>query len=516
MSESISVHSNNRQLAKNTIVLYIRTIIVMIISLYTSRVVLSELGVDDYGIYNVVGGTIAMFGIVSGSISNAISRFITFELGRGNQKRLNEVFSTSFTIQIVITLVILLLGETIGVLFLNSYMNIPSARYVAANWVFQSALIAFVINLLVLPYNACVIAHEKMTAFAYISMLDAFLKLLIVLALPYFLFDKLIVYSVLLVISAFLVGIVNWLYCKLKFSECHYVFSYNKTLIRKMAGFSIWQFMTNTCWIVNNQGLNILSNIYFGVSVNAARGIAAQVDGAINQFVGNFTTALNPQIVKSYASQDRKRLFDLICMGSKYSYFMLLVIALPIFFEADVILRLWLKQVPENTLSFLRIVIIASMTNMLGNTSVMACQATGNLRLYAILVSVVGYMVFPLTWLLFELGFPAEAAYYCFALLFTILIFVRLYVMNRLINFPPSLFVQQVIVRISFVTLLSFILPSMVAFMIPESLGRLFIMIVVCVLSSMMSIYWGGLKQSERETISGYIKNKLLTKDNFK
>ena len=498
----------NKQLAKNTIILYFRTIIVMLISLYTSRVVLNELGVDDYGIYNVVGGTIAMFGIVSGSIANAISRFITYELGKNDQKNVNDVFCTSINIQIVIALFIFLIGETVGLWFLNNQMNIPQNRYIAANWVFHSALISFVINLISLPYNACVIAHEKMSAFAYIGMFDAFLKLIIVIALPYFLFDKLIVYSLLLVLSALIICLIYVYYCKYFFDECHYHLVLRKKLIRKMAGFSIWQFVTNTCWIVNNQGLNILSNIYFGVSINAARGIATQVDGAINHFVGNFTTALNPQIVKSYAAQDKNRLFNLICMGAKYSYFMFLIFAIPVFFEAEVILQLWLKQVPDNTLSFLRIVIIASMTNMLGNTSVMACQATGDLKLYAILVSIVGYMVFPLTWILFEMGFPAEAAYYCFALLFTVLIFVRLYVMNRLINFPPSLFVRQVLAKIVIVTMMSLLVPFSLVNIIPESIGRLLVMCIACTLSSVVCIFLLGLTKMERNKVSDYIKKR--------
>lgn len=504
--------SKNKRLAKNTIVLYLRTVLVMLISLYTSRVVLNELGVEDYGIYNVVGGTIAMFGIVSGSLANAISRFITYELGRGNQGFLNDVFCTSINIQLVIAFFVILLGETLGLWFLNSQMNIPPDRYVAANWVFQCALLSFVINLLCLPYNACVIAHERMTAFAYIGMLDAFLKLIIVIFLPFFFFDKLIVYSLLLVLSALLICIVYVVFCKYNFKECHYRFVFKRSLIRKMAGFSVWQFLTNTCWIVNNQGLNILSNLYFGVAINAARGIATQVDGAINQFIGNFTTALNPQIVKSYASQDRKRLFDLICLGSKYSYFMFLIISMPVFYEAEIILQLWLKQVPENTLSFLRIVIIASMTNMLGNTSVMACQATGNLRLYAILVSVVGYMVFPLTWILFEVGFPAEAAYYSFALLFTVLIFVRLYVMNRLFSFPPSLFIRQVLAKIVVVTIVALLIPSIIAFMMSESMIRLVIMCLVCSLSSILSIYFVGLSNRERIKVSNYVFNKIGTR----
>ena len=503
--------ANNKRLAKNTIVLYIRTVILMLVSLYTSRVVLDVLGVDNYGIYNVVGGAIMMFSVVSGSISNAISRFITFELGKGQSKRLNEVFVSSVNIQIGISLVVIVLGETIGLWFLNTYMNIPNGRMPAANWVLQCSLFAFVINLLSIPFNACIIAHEKMTAFAYIGIIEALLKLLIVIALPLFPQDKLIVYSILIVIVALIVRIIYSVYCKRNFEECHYYYSFNKKLIREMAGFSGWQFLTNSCWIVNTQGVNILSNIFFGVTVNAARGIAHQVEGAIMQFVGNFMTALNPQLIKSYANEEQNRFFSLICQGAKLSYYLLLLLALPVLFETEFILNLWLKEVPEYTVLFVRLSIIAALANMLGNTSVTACMATGNIKRYSIIVSLVGYSAFFATWIIFFLGYPAESAYVVFIIIYIALIFVRLYVMIDLIKFPPMLYIKKVLVPIVPVTAFAIILPlTMALFNIEASFYRFVYMSLLCVIGSCSSIYVFGLTIEEKLYMMNIVKRRII------
>ena len=501
--------SDNKRLAKNTVVLYVRTIILMLVSLYTSRVILDVLGVDDYGIYNVVGGAIMMFSVVSGSISNAISRFITFELGKGDYKKLKEVFVSSVNIQIGISLIVIILGETFGLWFLNSYMNIPDGRMYAANWVLHCSLIAFIINLLSIPYNACIIAHEKMTAFAYIGILDALLKLLVVVALPFFLHDKLIVYSLLIVFVALVIRIVYAIYCSRHFEECHYHYSFNRMLIREMAGFSGWQFLTNTCWIFNTQGINILSNIYFGVAVNAARGIASHVEGAVMQFVNNFTMALNPQLVKSYAQGEKTRFFSLICQGAKFSYYLFLLLALPIIIETEFILGIWLKEIPDQAVMFVRLSIIAAMANMLGNTGVASCMATGNIKHYTLVISSFGVMVLPLTWVAFIGGFPASAAYIVFIVIYIVIVFVRLHIMKGLINFPPILFIKTVIIPIFFVTLFTIVFPIYVHKNIEEGFLRFFFVTLVAISSALSFIYMFGLTASERSMLTKTLVNIL-------
>lgn len=315
---------NNKRIAKNTLLLYFRMLFMMVVSLYTSRVILNALGVEDFGIYNVVGGVVAMFTVISGSLSAAISRFITYELGKGDQSKLNRIFSASVTIQLLLSLIIVVLIESVGVWFLNAKMTIPEDRMTAANWVLQFSIITFVINLISVPYNAAIIAHEKMSAFAYISILEALCKLAIAFLIMCSPIDKLIYYAVLMCIVAVIVRLTYGHYCKKHFSECTYHFLWDKELLSKMFSFAGWQFFGTGSYMLMTQGVNILLNFFFGPVVNAARGIAVQVDGIIQQFVNNFTTAINPQITKSYAGDNKAYMFLLIYTGAKYSYFLVL------------------------------------------------------------------------------------------------------------------------------------------------------------------------------------------------
>lgn len=493
--------SNNNRIARNTLLLYFRTLLIMAITLYTSRVILNALGVEDYGIYNVVGGVVAMFSLLSGSLSNAISRFITFELGRGDKTRLNKIFSTSINIQIGLSILIILLGVSIGGWFLNTHMNIPTDRFVAANWVLYCSLLMFCINLISLPYNACIIAHERMTAFAYVSILDAFLRLSVCYLIIISPFDKLISYAVLLVIVALIIRYVYSVYCNKHFEECHYHLIYDRSLLKQMGSFAGWQFLTNSCWMFNTQGVNILINIFFGVTLNAARGIASQVDAAIQQFVNNFMTALNPQITKSYASGDLENMFKLICRGAKFSYFLLLFFAIPVLLETNYILTLWLKNVPDYAAIFLRLTIIGSMINMLGGTGLTACMATGQIKQYTIWISSVGVLVFPLSWLAFKCGLPVESTYVIFICVYICINIVRLYIMKGLLHFPPRMFVNYVLTKIIIVTPLAFIMPIIPIYYMPESFGRLCITTVTSLINSSIIIYLIGLSNNEKKTI---------------
>lgn len=501
----INTSVNNKRIAKNTLLLYFRTLLIMAITLYTSRVILNALGVEDYGIYNVVGGVVAMFSLISGSLSNAISRFITFELGRGDTKKLSTIFSTSVNIQIGISLLVIILGILIGGWFLNSRMNIPAERMVAANWVLCCSLLMFCINLISLPYNACIIAHERMAAFAYVSILDASLRLLICYLITISPFDKLISYAVLLVFVALIIRMVYGIYCNKHFEECRYRLVYDRSLLKQMGSFAGWQFLTNSCWMFNTQGVNILINIFFGVTLNAARGIATQVDSAIQQFVNNFMTALNPQITKNYASGHIKEMFMLVCRGSKFSFFLLLLFAIPVIFEAEYVLKLWLKTVPDHAVIFLRLTIIGSMVNMLGGTGLTACMATGKIKRYSIWISSVGVLVFPFTWIAFKCGLPVESTYIIFIGVYIGVNVVRLYIMKGLLHFPPALFIREVIFKICIVTPLALLMPSVPVCFMDESFGRLVITTLISLVSSCLVIYTVGLSRSERKTIIGKV-----------
>lgn len=509
MSETAS---NNKRIAKNTLLLYFRTFLLMVITLYTSRVILATLGVDDYGIYNVVGGFVSMFAVISGALSSSISRFITFELGHGDKVKLSKIFSTSVNIQIGIGLLILILGETVGIWFLNTQMNIPVERMGAANWVLQCSLISFIISLISVPYNAAIIAHEKMKAFAYVSILEAVLKLAIVYLLVVSDVDKLILYAILHVVVALFIRLIYGLYCNRNFTECHYHFVYDKSLLKEMTGFAGWSFLTNGAYILNTQGINVLINLFFGVAINAARGIATQVDAAIMQFVNNFTTAINPQIIKSYAAGDKESMFKLICRGAKFSYFLLLLFAIPFVCEADIILSLWLEDVPAHTSTFLRLSVLASMMNILGNTQWTACQATGKIRNYTLIITPLGCLVFPITWLLYKIGLPVESTYYVFIVIYLLLDTVRLFLMKSLIHFPVMMFIREVFGVIFVVSLAAIVLPTIELYILPQVWWRLPITVLVSTLSVALSVYVLGLTDGEKHTIIDSIKKKIYRK----
>lgn len=316
------ISQNNKRIAKNTLLLYFRMLFMMVVSLYTSRVVLNALGVEDFGIYNVVGGVVAMFSMLSGSLSAAITRFITYELGTGNQENLKKIFSSAVTIQLWLAILIIFLAEAVGVWFLNVKMNIPEIRMTAANWVFQFSVLTFAVNLISVPYNASIIAHERMSAFAYISILEAIGKLAIAFLVVVSSIDRLVFYAILMCVVALIVRLAYGFYCKRHFDECTYHFIFDKDLLKRMFGFAGWNFIGAASSILRDQGGNIIINLFAGPTVNAARGIAFQVNNAIHGFVSNFMTALNPQITKSYASGNSDYMMILICQGARLSFYM--------------------------------------------------------------------------------------------------------------------------------------------------------------------------------------------------
>lgn len=493
---------NNKRIAKNTLLLYVRTLFIMAVTLYTSRVVLNTLGVEDYGIYNVVGGVVMMFSVISGSLSSSISRFITYELGHGDFDRLKRIFITSINIQVGISLVILVLAETFGVWFLNTKMNIPSERMGAANWVLQCSLISFVINLISVPYNACIIAHEKMSAFAYISILEAVLKLAVVYMLIISPYDKLATYAVLLAVVALLIRLTYGQYCKRHFEESRYSFVYDRPLMKEMTGFAGWSFFGNSAYMLNTQGVDMLINIFFGVTLNAAKGVATQVQNAVMQFVNNFTVAVNPQITKSYAAGEMEYMYRLVCRGAKYSYFLLLIFVVPIVCEADYILKLWLRIVPEQAPTFLRLTLFGALAMGMGNTLYTSVFATGNIRKYQLWVTVVGCLVFPLTWVAFKIGLPASTSYAIFILVYYALVFVRLFIAKELLDIPVGPYIKEVVIRTLAVSAIAFIFPISIVYSMQPGFLRLVITCLIGFLSVTASIYMLGLGKSERKKIT--------------
>lgn len=506
---------NNKRIAKNTLLLYFRMLFLMAVSLYTSRVVLNALGIEDFGIYNVVGGVVAMFSVLSGSLSAAISRFITYELGKGNQENLNKIFSSAVTIQLGLAGIIILLAETIGIWFLNVKMNIPEVRMEAANWVFQFSILTFAINLISVPYNASIIAHEKMSAFAYISILEAVGKLFIAYLITITPMDKLIFYAILMCVVALIVRFTYGNYCKRHFCECTYHFIWDKQLLKSMFSFAGWNFIGASSAVLRDQGGNVVINLFCGPAVNAARGIAFQVNNAVNQFVGNFMTALNPQITKSYAAGDRGYMMTLIFQGARLSFYMLLLLSLPILVNTHYILALWLKIVPEHAVLFVQLILIFALSESISQPLITAMLATGKIRNYQIIVGGLQMMNLPVSYILLRIGYFPEIVIVVAICISQCCLGARLILLRKMINLSITKYLKNVYLNIIVVSIIAVILPLISAYYIKESFSNFIFISLIAVICTFSSIYFIGCNNQEREFIHqklGTIKSKITRK----
>lgn len=504
-----SENHNTKRLAKNTLALYVRMGVSMVIGLFTSREILHVLGVDDFGIYNVVGGVVAMFAILTNSLSSSVSRYLTFELGRNNQKELNTVFCTSVNVLVAISLFFVIVIEIVGVWFFNYYLNIPEPRMEAANWVMQCAILTFVNGLLAVPYNASIIAHERMGVYAYIGIWDAVAKLLIVLSLYVSPFDKLKTYAVLVLGVSMITATVYRVYCGKHFQECRYRFIWDRTITKKITSFAGWALFGDGAWILNSQGITILINLYFGVALNAARGIASTVDNIVQNFVRSFMTAVNPQITKNYASGDYEYMHRLVVMGTKYSYFIMLLLVIPIELETKKLLSIWLKEVPDYAVIFTQFSLLSTLCVILGNTLSTSISATGDIRRYQIVMGGLTLLNFPLTWLAFKLGADVVVAYIIYFCIYFSMIFVRFFIVKNRIFMSTKFFFQEVIWKVLLVTVLSLIIPGFIRFYMPDSTLRLLLVGIVSVPITLFFVYKIGMNVSERNFLIGIIKNRL-------
>lgn len=496
----------NKRIAKNTLMLYMRMILIMAVTLYTSRVILEALGESDYGIYNVVGGVVAMFSILSSPLSNAITRFLTYELGTGNMKKLSSIFSTSINIQVLLSIIILVICEVVGIWFINDKMTIPAERIGAATLVLHFSLLTFIVNLISVPYNATILSHEKMGVFAFIGIFDASLRLVVAFLIRMSSNDKLVIYSILLFVSSLCLLLLYYIYCRTHFEETKYKYIIDKGLFKEMAGFAGWNAFGHLTGTLNNQGINLLVNLFFGLKVNAARAIADQVNNAFIQLVNNFTQAINPQITKSYAQGNIEYMTKLTNSGSKFSFFILLLFFVPFFLETETVLGIWLVQVPQDTAIFVRLILIGALMLVMGSTHYYAIMATGNIKRYTLEISVLSALIFPLSWLLFYLGAPAYSAYVVFAVVYFLQDFIRLLTLKRLISFSIIDYYKYYFSRISLVTILAFIVPLLVYLNMAPSIKRLVIIILVSVIWVSLMIFFFGLDKNERS----FVKNKTI------
>lgn len=476
-------------------------LLTMGVTLYTSRVILQTLGVEDYGIYSVVGGIITMFAFINGSMISATQRFITFEIGKDNFPQLKKVFSTALQIHALIALIIVLLGETVGLWFLYEKLVIPPDRMAAAFWVYQCSIVASVVNIMSIPYNADIIAHEKMSAFAYISILEVLLKLAIVYMLSITPWDRLIVYAFLLLSVQLTIRFVYARYCNIHFEESHYQHQLDKPLFKEMLSFGGWSFWGSLSVMLYTQGLNMLLNIFFGPVVNAARGIAVQVQSAVHHFVGNFQMALNPQITKTYAKGQLAQMHSLMFRSARFSFYLLFLLTLPILLETDYILTIWLKTVPANAVVFTRLMICISLIYTIANPCIVANQATGKVKQYQAVVGGILLMILPISYIVLKLGAPAYSVFIVHFCVESIAQCARMYMLRKLIDLPLRAYLSNIYIPTIAVVGVSCITPLYIHSQLSSSFCNLLIITAVSIVSVIATILIIGLKKEERTFI---------------
>lgn len=509
------IESGNKRIAKNTAVLYVRMLVMMFIGFFTARVMLNALGVDDYGINNVVGGLVSMFSLLSASLSSATGRFLTFGLGQGDMERLKVTFAMSINIHIILAVVVVAAIEIAGVWFLNNKMNIPADRLYAANWVLQCSVVGFAFGLLSVPYNAAIIAHEKMSAFAYMTIFDASFKLAMVFVIYYYGGDKLILFSILMLFQSLVRQAVYWIYCKRKFEECVYMRVWDKQLGRNMFSFATWNFIGTTAGTLKDQGVNVVVNMFSGPAVNAARGIAMQVNALISQFIGGFTTALNPQIIKNYAAGELHRMHRLVFQGTRLSYFLFMFLSIPVFFEIESILYVWLGQVPDHTVLFTRLVLILSLSDIISSTLITAQLASGDIKRYQQVVGGILMLNMPVSYVLLRFGFIPEVSVVVAIVISQVCMVARLWFLKRMVKLPVRQFLREVYFNVLAVSVVSFIPPLICYLFMDEGVARFFVLCTVSAVTSFCAIYFIGCNTDEREMVKKYatgLKDKVLRK----
>ena len=514
MSQVESNHKN-KLIVKNTGILYARMLVMMAISFFTARMTLSALGVTDYGVNNVVGGLVSMFSLLSTSLSTATGRFLTFGVGENDIVKLKKIFCISVNIHIILAFIVVAAIETLGVYFLNHKMTIPSSRMTAAHWVLQCSVITFAVGLYSIPYNAAIIAHEKMSAFAYMTIFDAITRLLIVFSIYYYGGDRLILFAVLTLIQSIIRQSIYHIYCHRKFEECRYRLEWDSKLGKSMFSFAGWNFIGCTAGLMKDQGVNIVINMFYGPAVNAARGIAMQINGIVGQFIGNFTMALNPQIIKDYATNELEHMHKLIFWGTRLSYYLFMFISIPIFFEVEKILQIWLGQIPTHTVLFARLVLTLSLSEVISNTLITSQMATGKIRNYQIVVGGILLLNLPLSYLLLRIGMIPEITVCIAIILSQIALFARLYFLRSMIKLSIGRFIRKVYFNVITVSILSLLPPLVCYLTMQPDIIRLLVLCTVSCLSSGLVIYYIGCDCIERKMILEYAK-KLMRKIHHK
>lgn len=500
---------NSKRIAKNTLFLYFRMLLVIVVNFYTVKVVWQALGIDDYGIYNVVGGIVAMFAFLKTAMVASSQRFTSFELGRGDTAKLGRVFSVSLKAHFLLAIIVLILTESIGLWFVNEKLNIPVERMTAANWVYQCAIASLLFSIISVPYDSCIVAHEHMKVYGYFGIIEVSLRLLMAFLLMAIDADRLIVYSLLMLSIAFLMRLMSQVYCRRHFDECRYHRVSDKKLMGELFSFSGWSFIGNFGFSIRNQGLNVIINMFFNVAVNAAKGIADQIGGVVGTFANSFQMALNPQITKNYASGDRSSMVALIFSGCKYSAILIMFVVVPLFNSADLFLRLWLDDVAEYTSGFLQLVLITFFIDSMVGPITAGIQATGNIKKFQIIISILLLLNLPLAWVWLKMYSNPYIVIYITVITSAIALVTRLMLLHELVTFSYRAFIIQVLCRVLCV-LVAVSIPSCLIYnMMPQTLLGLVCYCAITTTLIVFCTFFIGLSSVEKKHIVSIIKSKL-------
>lgn len=516
MNEIAERSAKNRRIAKNTIFLYMRMLFLMLVYFYTSRVVLHGLGVEDYGIYNLVGGFVALFALVSAALTGASSRFLNYEMGSGNPSRLAAAFSTSVQIQCRLALAVCVLAETLGLWYVNHMMVFPAERLTAVNWCFQFSVVTFCMNLVSVPYSAAVVAHEKMGVFSYVGIYQGVATLVVALLLSVVSSDRLIIYASMLCAIQLSVQLVYQYYCRKHFAECRRIQKLDRQLLRQMTTYSLWHLVGNGAVVLKTYGVDVVLNLFFGPAVNAAKGITNQVENAVQQFAGNFMMAMNPQITQSYASGNTDYTLSLMHKGARFAFYLVLLFSVPIIINAREILHLWLGQVPNYAVDFVQYSLAAVVVGSLSKPLITVQNATGRVRNYQLVVGGVLLLNLPLSYIALRAGADATSVM-MIALAIEIVAFLfRLFMLPLTVEvFRPMEFIREVVTNCVCVLAVSIVVPAIMKIWLPHSLSFFVLNVLACFVCTSVSICFVGCAKTERAVIFSKLQH-VITKFFFK
>lgn len=505
--------ADSRRIAKNTIMLYFRQILIMLVSLYTVRIVLSTLGASDYGLYNVVAGVVTMFSFLGGSMAVASQRYFSFDLGKNDSEHLKQTFRLTVTIYFMIAAAVILLAETLGLWFVLNKLIVPEGRENAVHWVYQFSVISFVFTIMTSPFMADIIAHEDMDIYAWASIVEVLLKLTAVYLIKLFAVDKLRLYGLLMLLVTIINTTTYRTICKIKYAECKFRLYWDGKYAKEMLDFTFWNIFGAASGTFKNQLVNILLNQYFSPVITAARSIAANVNGAVNSFSQNFSMALRPQIIKSYAAAEYGQSMRLVYRGCKFTFFLMLIFTVPLMSEMDTVLSIWLGNPPENVVLFTRLALLDALIDSLNYPIMTLAQATGKIRLYQGIVGGIILCNFPVSWLVLQLGAPAYAVFLVAITIVCVAMAARLTIVKLLMSFSIRTYFKKVILPAFIVTAAGSAFSALLYVIFPEGSAYSVIRIILDAAAVCAAVLLFGLEKNEREYVSGLVIKKFAVKE---